>query len=329
MHAMDNARMGAVLLGVFAASAAWAAPVTFTKDQVNKGRQTYRQRCADCHGPQLKGKHPSPGLTGSRFDLTWRGKSADVLAFHVRRMPPAAVAEPGTLNDDDYTNILAYVLQYNGFEPGEDALPSDMAKLKNIELPAPEGGNIDPFVPVKRTPEQTALLENVPPVTDELLRDPAPADWLQWGRTYDGHSFSPLTDINRETVKDLKPAWRAPLRPGVSMAAPLVHAGVMYLHTFPDTVVALDATNGAVLWRYQHEPKGSSSQKMGLGLHGDKVLAPTSDLHVLALNAMLVRSGALSACSFDRNWQRSICIPWQPVPAEVMPRSFGPVKKQS
>jgi alcohol dehydrogenase (cytochrome c) len=293
MNAAGKSPMGAALLWCFAGMFAWtaySAPLSFTNDQVNKGRQVYRQRCADCHGARLEGQHPSPALTGARFDLTWRGKTADVLAFHVRRMPPAAILEPGTLSDDDYTNVLAYVLQYNGFEPGEDALPTDIAALQGIKLPALEGATHDPFVPVSPTPEQAALLANLPPVTDEMLRDPAPEDWLQWGRTYNGHNFSPLNEINRETVKDLKPAWRAPLRPGTSMAAPLVHAGVMYLHAFPDTVVALDATNGAVLWRYQHEPKGGSSQKMGLGLHGEKVLVPTSDLHVLALNA---KSGAL------------------------------------
>ncbi|MBL4673588.1 MAG: PQQ-binding-like beta-propeller repeat protein, partial [Arenicella sp.] len=66
---------------------------------------------------------------------------------------------------------------------------------------------------------------------------------------------------------------------------PLVYQGVMFLHTFPDTVLAMDATNGDVLWRYEHKVKGQSSAKMGISLHGNKVLVPTSDLHVIALNA--------------------------------------------
>ena len=45
----------------------------------------------------------------------------------------------------------------------------------------------------------------------------------------------------------------------------------MYLQTTPDTVLALDATNGQVQWRYRREMKGASSQKMGLALHGDKL----------------------------------------------------------
>ena len=68
------------------------------------------------------------------------------------------------------------------------------------------------------------------------------------------------------------------------MPTPLVYQGVLFMHVHPDTVVAMDATNGKVLWRY----KGSarlSSQKMGIALHGDMVLMPTSDLHVVALNA--------------------------------------------
>jgi alcohol dehydrogenase (cytochrome c) len=101
-------------------------------------------------------------------------------------------------------------------------------------------------------------------------------------------------------VRYLALAWRAPLRNGNSMPMPLVHHGVMFLQTFPDTVLALDATNGQVLWRHQHQPKGApSSQKMGLALQGDKVLVPTSDLHVLALSA---KTGELV-------WDHEIVVP--------------------
>ncbi len=139
------------------------------------------------------------------------------------------------------------------------------------------------------TPE--ALLGGVRPVTPAMLRDPAPGDWLQWGRTYDGHNFSPLKRINRDNVKSLAPAWRAPIKGGLSMPTPLVHDGVMFLQTTPDTVLALNAATGEVLWRHEHAlAKGvSSTMKMGLALSGDLVLVPTSDVHVIALDA---RTGA-------------------------------------
>jgi alcohol dehydrogenase (cytochrome c) len=133
------------------------------------------------------------------------------------------------------------------------------------------------------TPE--ARLEGMRPVAPAMLQKPAPGDWLQWGRTYDGHNFSPLNRINRTNVNALAPAWRTPIQGGLSMPTPLVHDGVMFLHTAPDTVLALDATTGTELWRHVHKPAGTSSMKMGLGLSGGRVFAPTSDLHVIALDA--------------------------------------------
>ena len=54
------------------------------------------------------------------------------------------------------------------------------------------------------------------------------------------------------------------------MPFPLVHDGVMFLQTFPDAVLAIDATNGQVLWRFEYEFEGSSSQKMGLAIAGKR-----------------------------------------------------------
>ncbi|HVS63049.1 MAG TPA: PQQ-binding-like beta-propeller repeat protein [Thermoanaerobaculia bacterium] len=256
----------------------------FTAEQVAKGRALYQRHCASCHGPRMQGEHVTPGLVGDRFDRSWRGKSAGVLAFHLRRMPPEPLDAPGGLGDETYVSILAHILQSNGFEAGDVALPNDLDVLEGMTIPALEGAIYEPDAPVVAAGE-SELLQALTPVTGEMLKSPPAEDWLQNGRTYDGHAYSPLTDINRDTVDFLSIAWRAPLRPGVSMPMPLVHKGVMFLHTFPDTVLALDATSGDVLWRFQYEPKSQSSQKMGLALSGNKVLVPTSDLHVLALEA--------------------------------------------
>src|ERR1700723_465932 len=52
-----------------------------------------------------------------------------------------------------------------------------------------------------------APLDKLTPVTDEMLRNPPPGDWLNWRRTDNGWGYSPLTQINRKNVKDLKVAW--------------------------------------------------------------------------------------------------------------------------
>ncbi len=257
----------------------------FTAEQSVSGRTAYRQHCASCHGAKLEGADIAPSLAGERFDRTWRGKTVDVFLFHVRRMPPEPVATSESLDDETYADILAYILRSNGLEAGDSALPSNTDELASMTIPRGEGGDYDPDAPVPGAAERSEQLQQSPAVTDSTLRDPSPDDWLQWGRTYDGHNFSPLDQINRDNVQNLRPAWRAPLHFGTSMPTPLVHHGIMYLHTFPDTVLALDASSGDVLWRYQHESNAIPSQKMGMALRGEKLLVPTSDLHVVALNA--------------------------------------------
>ncbi|HEY1091674.1 MAG TPA: PQQ-binding-like beta-propeller repeat protein, partial [Burkholderiaceae bacterium] len=122
-------------------------------------------------------------------------------------------------------------------------------------------------------------------VTAAMLDKPPENEWLLPARTRDSNNFSPLTGINRQNVANLKEAWRAPLQFGPSMPIPLVHDGVMFLQTTPDVVLALDAASGELLWRHVYVPDGWSSQKMGLAIHEDKLYVPTSDLHVIALNA--------------------------------------------
>ncbi len=257
----------------------------FTAAQSSAGRQAYRQHCVKCHGAKLEGLDLSPSLAAGRFDQTWRGKPTGVLFFNLRRMPPMPVAEPGSLGDETYANILAYLLQSNGFAPGEVALPTDAATLGKLTIPQLAGAQSDPDAPTPGAAERSERLKNLPGVTGEMLGNPSPNDWLQWGRTQDGYNYSALALLNRENVAGLKPVWRTPLREGTSMPGPVVHDGIMFLHTFPDTVLALDATNGAILWRHRYDPATASSQKMGVALYDDKVLVPTSDLHVLALNA--------------------------------------------
>lgn len=263
-----------------------AETASYSTAQAQAGTQDYATYCAACHGSELKGIHLAPPLVGSRFDHSWRDKSLDGLSFHVRRMP---VAAPGSLSDEIYTNILAYILKSNGLEGGEP-LPVQPNALKSLTIPGLEGMEYDPDAPVTASPEQLALLKNLPEVTDDALDNPPATDWLRWGNSSAGTNFSPLKQINKDNVSGLRLAWRAPLRGGSGMSSPLVHQGVMYMHTYPDTVLAMDASNGHVLWRYQYQSAGRSSSKMGIGLHGNKVLVPTSDLHLLALDA---RDGSL------------------------------------
>ena len=131
-------------------------------------------------------------------------------------------------------------------------------------------------------------------VTDDVLQNPPPSDWLHWRRTYDGWGYSPLTQINRQNVGQLRLAWSWAMQPGNQQTTPLVHDGVMYLANPGSMVQALNATTGELLWEYQRDFPPETRQQYqlrairGLSIFEDKILVNTADAHIVALDA---RSG--------------------------------------
>jgi alcohol dehydrogenase (cytochrome c) len=139
-----------------------------------------------------------------------------------------------------------------------------------------------------------APLAQLTPVTDEMLRNPAPGDWLNWRRTYNGWGYSPLTQINRKNVKDLKVAWTFSMDSSpeaVNETTPLVHDGVMFLWNFGETIDAIDAKTGTLLWKFNYDlpddyPSlpGFYRTKRSLAIGGNKLIVGTIDMHVIALD---------------------------------------------
>src|SRR5258708_30606640 len=80
------------------------------------------------------------------------------------------------------------------------------------------------------------------------------SNWLMYGRTYDDHRFSPLKQINEETVGKLGLAWSRELGTTRGLeATPLVEDGVIYATGSWSVVYALDAKTGELRWTY--DPK--------------------------------------------------------------------------
>ncbi len=129
-------------------------------------------------------------------------------------------------------------------------------------------------------------LDKLTPVTDALLDNPPAGEWLTWRRTYDDVGFSPLKDIDRRNVGNLRMAWVWSLPAGANEATPLVHDGVMFVFGFGDRVEALDATTGDLLWHYARKlPEDArAAVKRNIALYGDKLFVATSDSHMVALN---------------------------------------------
>lgn len=132
------------------------------------------------------------------------------------------------------------------------------------------------------------VVKDFRPVTDEMLRNPPPGDWLMLRRTYQAWSHSPLTQITRDNVKHLRLAWVWNMNEGGSnQPTPLVHDGVMYLTNTMNTVQALDAATGELIWENQVGPAASIGfgAMRNIAIYGDKIFLATTDARLVALDA--------------------------------------------
>lgn len=124
-------------------------------------------------------------------------------------------------------------------------------------------------------------------VTDEALQSPAPGDWLRWRRDNQASAFSPLDEINRETVSDLRLAWAWAMPDGRQEPEPIVYRGVMFLPSTHGLVQALDARNGDLIWEYRRDlPEGMGEDiTRNIAVYRDKIYLTTEDAYLVALDA--------------------------------------------
>jgi alcohol dehydrogenase (cytochrome c) len=254
----------------------------FTAEQAEAGLASYTQSCVACHGADLR-MLPNAPLQGNEFIAKWRTRSTNDLLAQLRTtMPPES---PGSLGEDAYLGLMAYILQRNGNAPSDQRLlaasgepiaaGAATAGAGGAAAPRPTGllvrGTVDGFVPL----------------TDETLRNPAPGDWPMIRRDYSASSFSPLDEITAGNVGQLQLAWIWPMRDGgTNQPAPLAYGGTIYLNNTDGVVQAIDARDGSLTWEHRIDTAIASR---GIALYEDKVIFQTAG-RLVALNA---RTGEL------------------------------------
>src|SRR5580692_2845155 len=128
-----------------------------------------------------------------------------------------------------------------------------------------------------------AQVQNFKPVTNEMLLNPSPNDWLMFSRTYDAQRFSPLKQINKQNVSQLHLAWERGMGPGQTETIPVIHDGVMYVINPGAVVQALNATNGDVLWEYKRPVAAnvaSQARPKALAIYEDIIVYDAPDAEV-------------------------------------------------
>jgi len=104
-------------------------PPQYAAEQAAAGKTSYNANCAVCHGNTMTNGTFAPPLAGEYFKNTWTGKTVHTFYDKSRTMPPAS---PGSLDNDTYANIVAYILQTNGYKPGDAKLPAGGAALDQM-----------------------------------------------------------------------------------------------------------------------------------------------------------------------------------------------------
>lgn len=298
------------LLGVSCAATAQQAPA-YTAAQARQGETAYLGNCAMCHGAHLDDGQFGPPLSGQTFAQRWAGRSLAELDSYLETSMPPALA--GQLSRDTYVSVIAYLLQQNKVKAGSRPVPAQRAALSAMVLPGKRipdqllrrgnspGGPITAGVKLPSWPAPPNPLDHYTPVTEAMLNHPPQGDWLTWRRTRDDLGFSPLDQINKRNVGELQLAWSISLPAGPNAATPLVHDGVIFVHSFGDNVQAFDAATGHELWHYGRELPNNArpTVKRNMALYGDKLFVGTSDVHVVALD---VKTGHVL-------WDRQIAPP--------------------
>ena len=284
--------------------------VRLVPDQVEAGRGVYERSCAECHRADLSGDFEAPELAGRNFRSAWRRAALGELLAVVREMPPE---EPGTLSDAQYLAVTAFLLDANGapadqgllasgLEVGEvlDQVAAARARPAEETAPAAEDAPATPADEGAEPPDEPARATGLTtvegsigpltPVTGAMLRDPDPADWLMYRRTYDAWGYSPLDQIRRENIGDLELAWVWAMADGANQPTPLVLDGIMFLANPGNIIQALDAATGDLLWEYRRQfpddiRPGGFDQLRNLALFEGKVFVATKDASLVALDA--------------------------------------------
>ncbi|HJT42150.1 MAG TPA: PQQ-binding-like beta-propeller repeat protein [Rhizomicrobium sp.] len=277
----------------------------YTMAQAQAGHSAYVANCAGCHRANLVGGGDAPAVGGPGFMTSFGNRSTKELYNFIAISMP--VGRAGGLSEEQYTNITAYLLYANGAKAGT----TPFSKNTDVKVSSIADGKVLPeaiAAPVvtqpatASTPAANTSTAAAPPqgltvkgtvknyidVTDEMLKNPPDGEWLMYRRNYQGWSYSPLTQITPANVKNLQLKWAWNMNEGgANQGTPIIHAGTMFLSNTSNTVQALDARTGELIWEHRIGPVSRTAYgaTRSLAVYKDKVYVATTDAKLNALDA--------------------------------------------
>ena len=213
----------------------------YTLEQAESVINIYNTDCAQCHATNLRGTEGGNALVGNQFLMKWSEKSVkDLIEYTKSTMP---LSNPGTYDDKTYASLVAYILRFNKYAPGEMDLDQSTAPDTNLSrLERDENLTIDP-----------------PKSIEEPIRS-VEAEWLYHRGDLASTNYSTLSQIDDTNVGNLKIAWRwksdnyGPTPEYYMKTTPIMADGILYVTAgMRRTVVAINGLTGETLWMYRKD----------------------------------------------------------------------------
>ena len=236
-------------------------------------------------------------LGGSRLTVagTYGGMSSAATAAHVHvgspgipgpvaftlevtSAPDGEVTGGLDLSPDQISALRAHTLYVQIHSEG-NPLGELRGWIYDLETIGEEPANLEP-----QSLTVADLMSDFVPITDAMLVDPDPADWPMIRRDYHAHSFSPLSQIDRDNVDGLRLEWIWQMNDGASEPAPIVYDGVIYLINPSNVIQALDGRSGDLIWETATGPDDGQDMR-NIAIYGTKIIQATTDARIVALDA--------------------------------------------
>ncbi len=223
-----------------------------TPRDVREGERLFRRNCASCHGGGGDGAG-GPSLRGvGSVRSDWE------LYRTIQRGIPGTAMPANDLPDPQIWQIMSYLAS---------------------------------IVDSSRFTEKPALSRPVLP-SEIAEANEASSNWLTYNGNYQGWRYSALREINRDNVGSLALKWihQSDTSYNKLESNPIVVDGVMYITEPPGRVLALDATTGELIWRFDRSIPDQMAiccgvVNRGVAILGELILVATIDAHLLALDS--------------------------------------------
>ena len=128
----------------------------------------------------------------------------------------------------------------------------------------------------------------------DRIDDNDPGQWLAYGRGYSQHRFSPLKQINRQSVRNLGLNWTRKIEVRHRLqSSPIVVDGVLYFTDSWSVVSAVDADTGETIWTFDPKTLRTRARwsccggpiNRGVAVYRGRVYTATFDARLVAIDA--------------------------------------------